>query len=194
MRSLTCLPDTRKPARSTHRKRTRLARLLRRFRQDRDGVAAIEFGIVAAPFFALLMGIFQVTVIYFAQSMMETGVAEAARMVRTGQVQGSGMTETDIRTLICSNVYAFIDCDNGLVVDVRNFPSFQDINVPDPLQPDGELNESTTFSPGAGSEVVVFRAFYAFDLPIPEGITGLSNMPGGRRLLAASASFRNEPF
>ena len=61
--------------------------LLRRFRRDHKGAAAVEFGIIAAPFFALLMGIFQVTVIYFAQSMMETGVAEAARMVRTGQVQ-----------------------------------------------------------------------------------------------------------
>ncbi len=184
---------TGEPTSQSHAPRRRSG-LLRRFRSSRDGAAAVEFGIVAAPFFALLMGIFQVTIVYFAQSMLETGVAEAARLIRTGQAQTSGMDEAAIRTAICDNVYAFIDCSNGLVVDVRSFPSFTDVDVPDPLDGDGEIDESTSFSPGAGSEVVVFRAFYAFDLPIPDGITGLSNMTGGRRLLAASASFRNEPF
>lgn len=167
--------------------------LLRRFVRARRGATAIEFAIVAAPFFATLYAIFQVTFLFFAQCMLETGVAEAARLIRTGQAQSAGLGENEIRQLVCNHVYGFLDCESGLVVDVRSFPSFEDVNLPPPLDADGEI-AAGTFNSGGGSEVVIFRVFYAYDLPIPDTITGLSNMSGGRRLMAASASFRNEPF
>lgn len=168
--------------------------LLGRFVRSRRGATAVEFAIVAAPFFATLYAIIQISVLYFAETMLETGVAEAARMIRTGQAQSAGWTEAEIRTLICSNVYGLIDCDNDLVVDVRSFPSFQDVDIPPAIdETTGELAPGT-FDAGLGGEVVIFRAFYSYKLPIPDTITGISNMSGGRRLMAASAAFRNEPF
>jgi Flp pilus assembly protein TadG len=148
---------------------------------------------VAAPFFVTLYAIVQVSLLYYAESMLETGVAAAARMIRTGQAQSAGMGETEIRALVCSRVFGLINCNEGLVVDVRAFPSFEDVAVPPPIGGDGEL-AAGTFNAGSGSEVVIFRVFYSYKLPIPDTVTGLSNMSGGRRLMAASAAFRNEPF
>jgi Flp pilus assembly protein TadG len=148
---------------------------------------------IATPFLATLYAILQVSLLYFAESMLETGVAEAARMIRTGQAQSAGMSENEIRALICGHLAGLVKCDGNLVVDVRAFPSFEDVAVPPAIGADGEL-AAGTFNAGVGSEVVIFRAFYAYKLPIPDTVTGLSNMSGGRRLMAASAAFRNEPF
>lgn len=168
---------------------------IRRFGRNENGATAVEFAVIALPFFALLYGILQVSLLYMAQEVLETGVYEAARLVRTGQVQAGGMDEDDIRKAICGNTSGLVpDCEDDLVLDVRSFRTFQAVSLPPPLDSKGELNESTSFSPGAGGEVVIFRAFYAYSLPIPDGVTGLANMSDGRRLLAASASFRNEPF
>lgn len=164
-----------------------------RFRRSRDGATAVEFAMIATPFLATLYAILQVSLLYFAESMLETGVAEAARMIRTGQAQSAGMSENEIRALICGHLAGLVKCDGNLVVDVRAFPSFEDVAVPPAIGADGEL-AAGTFNAGVGSEVVIFRAFYAYKLPIPDTVTGLSNMSGGRRLMAASAAFRNEPF
>ncbi len=172
-----------------------LPRRINRLRRNEDGATAVEFGLIALPFFALLYGIMQVSLLYMAQEVLETGVHEAARLIRTGQAQANGQDEAALRTLICANTSGLIpNCQSDLILDVRSFPTFQAVALPPPLGGDGEINNATSFSPGVGSEVVIFRAFYAYSLPIPDGITGLSNMTAGRRLLAASASFRNEPF
>ena len=172
-----------------------LPRKIRRFRRDEDGATAVEFAMIATPFFALMYGIVQVSVLFLAQEMLDTGVNDAARMIRTGQAQIEGKSKSEIQALICARVAALIDCDNGLVLDVRSFPDFKDgENVPDPLGADGEINNGVSYSPGSGGEVVIVRAFYAYELPIPDAISFMSNMTGGRRLLAASAAFRNEPF
>jgi hypothetical protein len=51
------------------------------------------------------------------------------------------------------------------------------------------------YEPGEASYVVIFRAFYEWNITakLPKEI-GLSNMSNGNRLLAATAVFRNEPF
>jgi Flp pilus assembly protein TadG len=165
----------------------------RRFLRARRGATAVEFAIVATPFMITLYAIVQVSLLYFAQSMLETGVAQAARMIRTGQAQSAGMDEAAIRTLVCSRVYGMIDCDDGLTVDLRAFPSFEDVVVPPAVGDDGEI-AAGTFNAGTGGEVVIFRVFYAYTLPLPDTGTGIANMSGGRRLMAASAAFRNEPF
>lgn len=172
-----------------------LPRRIRRFGRNEGGATAVEFGMIALPFFALLYGIMQVSLLYMAQEVLETGVHEAARLIRTGQAQAGGMDEAALRNLICANTSGLIpNCQGDLVLDVRSFPTFQAVALPPPLDGAGEINGATAFNPGVGSEVVIFRAFYAYSLPIPDGMTGLANMSAGRRLLAASASFRNEPF
>lgn len=171
-----------------------LPRKVKRFRADKNGATAVEFALVALPFFALLYGVMQVTLLYIAQETLDSGMHEAARMIRTGQAQSGGLTEAGMRTIICANVAMIANCDNELVLDVRSFPDFGSVSVPAALDSTGEINSGTAFETGSGGEVVIVRAFYAYKMPIGDSLSGLSNMSGGRRLIATTAAFRNEPF
>lgn len=188
------MSDVVKQARPATRGRRLTFCLFNRFRHNKDGASAIEFAIVAVPFLGLLMAIFETTLIFFTQSALETGVANAGRLIRTGQVQTQGISEQDFKTAVCDSLAGYLNCDANLTVDVRSFSSFASVTLPPALDGDGELNGGTQFSPGNTSEVVVVRAFYVWDMVTPDHVTGLSNMSNGRRLIAAASAFRNEPF
>ena len=80
---------------------------------------------------------------------------------------------------------------------MRAFPDFKSVALAAPLTAEGELSPDITtnsqFDPGDANEVVVVRVYYAWELFAP-GMTYMANMSNGRRLLAAGAAFRNEPF
>ncbi len=59
--------------------------LLRRFGRDRRGATAIEFALIALPFFALMMAILETFLTFFASQTIETAVNRGARLIRTGQ-------------------------------------------------------------------------------------------------------------
>ena len=79
--------------------------LTSRFITSTRGTAGIEFGIVALPFFALMFAIIEVSLIYFGNVTLENGMNEAARLVRTGQLQASGGTIDDFKDAICENTF-----------------------------------------------------------------------------------------
>lgn len=169
------------------------AGILTRLHRDRSGATAIEFAIVAAPFFALMVAIIEVALVYFAGITMENAVDQAGRMIRTGQVQQQGFSETQFKQTICDKVSGLSDCMGGLKIDVKRFDNFSGVNLDDPTDSNGELRDDFSFEPGVGGDVVVVRAFYEWDL-IAQVPGGLGNMPSGGRLIAATAAFRNEPF
>lgn len=167
--------------------------ILRRLRADNSGTTAIEFGIVAAPFFALMVALIEVSLVFFANFTLENAVDQASRLIRTGQAQEQGFDEAQFKQAVCNHVSGVYDCMAGLKLDVRKFDDFTGINLPDPLDGNGELRNDFGYDSGAGGDVVVVRAFYEWNL-IANFPGGLGNMPGGGRLLVATAAFRNEPF
>ena len=152
---------------------------------------------VAPPFFALMMAIFEVGIMLFSEYVIEHGVGKASRMIRTGEVQAVPMNATQFRTLVCGNLASYLDCETDLHIDVRAFNNFDDVILAAPLTNEGELSAAVTtnsqFNPGDPTQVVVVRVYYAWSLFAP-GMTYMANMSNGRRLLAAGAAFRNEPY
>ncbi|MCR9130145.1 MAG: pilus assembly protein [Alphaproteobacteria bacterium] len=174
------------------RQRARAA--ARRFARDRNGAAAVEFAMVATPFFMLLFGILEIALVFFASAIIEDGVAEASRDIRTGQFQNSGLNEDDFRAAICQRIDVVADCGR-LRVDVRTFDNFSSSQFGTPRGGNGDLDDSGfTFEPGDAGDVVVVRVFYDWPLLGPGFINGLSNLPGNRRLISSATAFRNEPF
>lgn len=164
------------------------------FTKDRSGAAAVEFALIATPFFMLLFGILEIALIFFASAVIEDGVAEAAREIRTGQIQTEGQSEADFRAIICAQINTVADCGR-LRVDVRRFDNFSSSEMSAPTDADGELDDSNfTFEPGDAGDVVVVRVFYDWPLLGPGMINGLADMPGNRRLISSATAFRNEPF
>ena len=165
---------------------------LARFRRAQHGSVAVEFALLALPFFALLFAIIETTIIFFASVSLDTGVAEMARLVRTGQVQLEGLGEDEIRTTVCDAI--FMGCDERLRIDVRRFDGFADVDFADPLDEEGDLRADFAFDPGGPGDIVLVRAFYVWTVTTPLLGAGMANMSGGSRLLASSAALRNEPF
>jgi len=170
--------------------------LIRRFTKSDRGVTAIEFAMVAGPFLYLLCAIFETGLMLFSEYIIENGVSQAARMIRTGEVQINGVSKTQFKTIICGKLAAFLDCQDKLYVDIRNFTDFSAVALPQAIA-NGKLTNDVTknaqFCPGAQMRVAVVRTYYEWKLFTP-GITLLANIGTDKRLLTAGAAFRNEPF
>lgn len=165
------------------------------FCDDRRGVAAVEFALIAMPFFVLTFGMIEIIMIFIMNITLDYGVQEAARRIRTGELQNAAGDVSSFKTTVCGEFHDLMDCGGKLTIDVRTFDSFTAADLETPIDEDGEFNDDgMTFKPGAANQIVIVRAFYQWSLITPVISAPLSNMSGGRRLLVATATFRNEPF
>jgi Flp pilus assembly protein TadG len=175
-----------------------VARLQSRWQQfadDRRGLAAVEFALIAAPFFFLIFGLLEVCLIFIMSTVMEHAVSEAARPLRTGEAQQAGITDVQFRQSFCNEVFGILECDARLSIDVRTVSNFAASPIGAPIDEDGELDDDEfRYEPGGPNDIVAVRAFYEWDLITPLMSKPLANMAGDRHLLQASAVFRNEPF
>jgi Flp pilus assembly protein TadG len=171
-----------------------LRELLRRFRRNRRASAALEFALVAPVFFALLFAIIETALVFFANQVLETVTQDSARMIFTGQAQNASITQDQFRTYVCSQIPALFKCDSAnLYIDVESSSSASSVTFSDCTNSNGDFN-SQQFKPGGASDTVVVQLCYRW----PIFVTGLgyniANLPGSKRLLKASAAFRNEPY
>lgn len=175
-----------------------MKKALRRFGRARRGAAAVEFGLVAIPFFLLTFGMAEVAMMGFAQTSLNNAVSQTARDIRTGRAQRDGLSAGEIQDRLCTELNEFIvmECDGNLYLDVDRFDSFTNASngAADPIQ-DGEFEEDGFgYSPGGPSDIVVVRAYYRWRVitPMFEGI--FANISGGERIMVSTMMFRNEPF
>jgi Flp pilus assembly protein TadG len=167
---------------------------VRRLVRQQDGSAAVEFGLVAAPFLALVFAIMETAIVFFAGQALETAVADSSRLIMTGQAQTQGLGASGFKSAVCSKIYGLFDCANGVYVDVKTFSSFQNVSMPSPIDGNGDFQNNFTYQPGGPSDIVVVRLFYQYPVYVSLLGLNLSNINGGKRLLAATAAFRNEPY
>ena len=177
--------------------RTKIFRVstVRRFARRNDGAAAVEFGMVAAPFLALMFAIMETALVFFASQTLETAVADSARLIMTGQAQSQSFDATAFKNSVCSKIGGLFNCQGGLYVDVKTYTSFGSVDNSAPVDANGNLKTSNFgYTPGGPGEIVVVRLMYQW--PVYASLLGfnLSNMGGNKRLLMATAAFRNEPY
>ena len=169
-------------------------RLVKDFAKEDDGAAAVEFALVSIIFFSVVFAIIEIGMLVFANAVLENGLQEAARMVRTGQVQLSEDGEADLKAKLCNSVKVLMSCeDDRLILDVRSFANFEGATAPPPIE-DGELADDFQITPGNAGDVVLIRAFYLWDMQLPFLGPILADLPDNQRLLMATSAFRNEPF
>jgi Flp pilus assembly protein TadG len=172
-----------------------LARLARRFTKDQSGATAVEFGIVAVPFFALLFAILETAMAFFAAETLETAVSNASRLIRTGQAQQQGLTAATFKDAVCGQLDYLFSCSSGLYIDVKTFPTFGAVDLTTPRDVAGNFKKTGLgYVPGKGSDIVVVRGYYEWPVFVNKLGNNLSDQPNGTHLLVAVAAFRNEPF
>ena len=87
----------------------------RRLLRQQDGAAAIEFGLVAAPFLALVFAIMETAMVFFAGQTLETAAADSARLIMTGQAQTQGFDQAQFKKAVCAKIYGLFNCNGGLL-------------------------------------------------------------------------------
>lgn len=169
---------------------------LRRFGRAKSGTAAVEFGLLAIPFFLLTLGVAEVAMIGLAQTSLDHAVSETARGIRTGTVQTQGQTYEQVQESLCNEVTSLlsVDCEENLFLDVDTFNSFVGVQNQNPIV-NGTLQQGQFgFNPGASSSIVVVRAYYRWKILTPLFENVFQNVDGGQRILVSNLMFRNEPF
>jgi Flp pilus assembly protein TadG len=174
-------------------RRLAAAGAVRRLVRQQGGAVAVEFGLVAAPFLALVFAIMETAIIFFAGQALETAVADSSRLIMTGQAQNASYTASSFKTAVCAKIFGLFDCQNGVYVDVQKFSSFASVTNTSPVS-NGTFTPPNNYNPGGPGDIVMVRLFYQW--PVYVSLLGfnLSNLNGGKRLLAATAAFRNEPY
>jgi Flp pilus assembly protein TadG len=138
--------------------------VLRRFRRNRRGSAVVEFALVAPIFFALLFAIIETAFVFFAGQVLETVTQDSARMVMTGQAQGSSLSQSQFKDLVCSKVVALFDCQNSIYVDVRSYPSSTSVRITPPIDAGSNFVPNMKYCPGNPDDIVVVRLFYQWPI------------------------------
>jgi len=189
------------PAPSRFTLRTALCR----FRGNRRGSAAVEFALVAPVFFALLFAIIETAIMFFASQVLETVTQNSARVVLTGQAQSGSVgscavggvatacTQATFKTYVCSQIPALFDC-NSLYIDVQSYSSFSSVTLSSHIDAAGNFDTNMGYSPGNAGDIVVVRLFYQWPLFVTGLGYNISNLAGNKRLLVATAAFKNEPY
>lgn len=170
--------------------------------RDEGGVTAIEFGLLAVPFFSLIGAILETSMVFLSGQVLDSAVHDASRLIRTGQAQAeavaTGFDEDTFRARVCARTFGlFGDC-SGIFVRVTLVTDFASATVTPPVDWDCETDcgwtEPEVFNPGQGSSIVLVQAYYKWPIILPLGSVGMANLADGRRLLGSVTVFRNEPF
>lgn len=163
--------------------------------RDERGVTAIEFGILAIPFFTIITATLETAMVFFAGQILDSAVEDASRLVRTGQAQSFSVA--DFRDYMCGYTFGLFDCD-AVRLKVTRIGSFSAAEITPTVQTCDETGCSwafeDTFEPGARRQVIQVSAYYRWPLFFNVPYFTLRNQPDNYRLLVATRVFRNEPF
>ena len=163
---------------------------------DRRGSAAVEFALVAAPFFALLIAIVATALLFFAQEGLETASEAASRLILTGTAQSAGQSQSQFQASACKALPVYMACSN-LYVDVQSYSSFSGLSTSAPtitFDKNGKVSNSFAYSTGTAGSIVVVRLMYIWSVPLGPLGFNLSTLSNGQRLLSAVSVARTESY
>lgn len=169
---------------------------LRRFVRRQDGAAAVEFALVATPFLALTFAILETAMVFFAGQSLETTVADASRLIMTGQAQTASppLTQDTFKSAVCSRLSILFDCAN-VYVNVQTYTAFSSVSNTAPVTGGALDTAKTAYNPGEDGSIVAVTLYYAWPIYVPLlDMLSNSSLSGSSHLLVATAVFRNEPY
>jgi Flp pilus assembly protein TadG len=168
-------------------------RLHRSGLRSEDGVAALEFAILAPIFFLLLLALIDMSLFFATHSIVDKSVENAARAVRLGSLQadkdGSGF-----RATLCQDLF-FVDC-NKFSFSVVATNDLSTISSKPTLDGNGMI-AGATYDPGKPEEFVVVTIVYVYQFIIPWigdllGDDGLNDPRS--RAITSFLVIKNEPY
>lgn len=173
-------------------------KLSRGWRKNEDGSTAVEFALLAVPFMLMVVGIIEMSLMFLAGSLLEGAVGDAARLVRTGQLQTSGSGEAAQKAAfldaVCDHAGMLLDCDK-FVYQVIKIDSFND-DISPKYDENGELIDKDRFDLDEITSgcLAVVRVFYYYPLLTPLLASVFSDSANNTHMLVSTTAFETEPY
>lgn len=176
----------------------RWSEVARAARDARSGSTAVEFALVAPVFFGLIFSVFEIGWFYFINSQIDAATTEAARLIRTGQVQRANLTKEEFYEEVCNRLVVLNTCDNAVTVEVTRFASFSalaaDTSSIACADDDTATIDALAYQPGSDNEVIRLRVCVLYQTINPALGVNVADRANGKRRLYGSYLLRNEPF
>ncbi|MBV8592525.1 MAG: pilus assembly protein [Acetobacteraceae bacterium] len=188
-------------------------KIFRHLANDTTGAILIEMALIGPPFFLLLAIILDLGLMLANQSLLDGAARDAARLIRTGQVQSATTPISTFQTTLCANMSSVMttaQCETDIIFEVQVFSSFGTVSFTPCTLNNNQTGSGTvcSFTPGNGGDIVGVQATYNRPFIIPWvgaclsggscwaglGTTSGSNPGTGTVRLMSTVIFRNEPF
>jgi Flp pilus assembly protein TadG len=155
------------------------------------GNVTVEAAMVLPPFLLLFLAILELGYMVYVQTVLDGAARDAARLIRTGQVQASADPLSAFRDQLCAEMSPIVGC-SSLVFNVQSFTSFGGVNFDTQRDPTGKM-VGTSFTPGVGGSYVAVQVTY--NRPFITAYVGqYLGGPSQSAFLSSTVVFRNEPF
>ncbi|PDT27574.1 pilus assembly protein TadG [Rhizobium sp. L9] len=190
--------------------------MFRSVARSRDGAAAIEFALLAIPYFLVIFAILETFIAFAAEELVSNAVDTMSRRMRTGQItynlgRTTDMSQTQFRQAFCNEISILINCSTSeaatpskLYVDVQTFSSFSAIPTTIPKVSSDRYADINTaafkYTPGGAGTINMLRAYYRWEIItdlVRPYITTIRPSDGSmptQYLIIATSVFQNEQY
>lgn len=159
-----------------------MLREAKRFILAEEGVTAIEFSLLAAPLFFIVLGIIEYSIIFHLQSLATHAGNEAARMGKTGASYCANPNKmTCIQNSIERTMSAWISASRPLTVTYTSYGNFGGMRGP-----------GTVGSTGGGGDVGLYQSSIQWRPVTPFLFEGFAE--DGAVTITAYSLVKNEAF
>ncbi|NKL61751.1 TadE/TadG family type IV pilus assembly protein [Rhizobium leguminosarum] len=184
--------------------------------RSRDGAAAIEFALLAIPYFLVIFAILETFVAFAAEELVSNCVDTMSRRMRTGQItynlgRTTDMNQAQFRQAFCNEISILVRCSasevatpSKLYLDVQTFSTFSAIPTTIPKLSTAKYADINTaafkYAPGGAGTINMVRAYYRWEIitdlvrPYITTIRPSDGSMPSQYLIVATAAFQNEQY
>ena len=193
---------------------TALMHPVKRIRKSESGSTALEFGVLAIPFFMIIVATVETLVAFAGEQILVNAVDKMSRQLRTGEItfnmgRATDLTEAEFRDLFCNEINIVLSCSNTissdqkLFIDLKNVVNYSDIDVGIPKVSSADYAELDTsgfeYAPGGSGSINVLRVYYKWDVTVDLIRPYITNIRPGAEgseyyLMVSTTAFRNEGY
>lgn len=163
--------------------------------RDESGIATTEFVLILPVLMIMVLSIFEAGWLMTRSIMLDRALNIAMRDLRIGALPG--ISHDGLKRRICEDALVIMDCEDVVLIeltplaDLASVPTSGAVCVDrtSPIQP------TTTFDPGARSEIMYIRVCTVVDPMFPWVGLGarIATDDSGGFVLASASAFMNEP-